>query len=138
MACLDLTPSRSLSWLPVLWVVKALKLAPSTAQGDLTGARSLCVDLGLPLEPFRSALLTRVLRGLRRGLPVKKPPPKMPITIPVLEKMVAALPFGILNSVCMAAACVGVYGLFRAGELVLKPAASSCARIPLRHSLTPL
>jgi hypothetical protein len=73
------------------------------------------------VNPFKSPLLRRVLRGLERKHPSKKRPPKLPITTTILYKFLLLTSMSEpLDFVLFAIACVGVYGMFRASDLVYR------------------
>ena len=103
----------------VVWAVASLGYAANMARRWLTGVRSFFVDAGLPTEVFEHPFLLRVVLGLRRIAPPKKARTKLPITTQIFEKMVALAKKSDFSF--MAAVCVGVYGLFRASEIVFKP-----------------
>jgi hypothetical protein len=105
----------------VVWVVSMGKWAVSTAKRWKTAVRSLCVDLGMDVSPFKSPLLRRVFRGLERGNPAKRRPPKLPITTTILYKFLCIHSrLGPLECILFAIACIGVYGMFRAADLVYR------------------
>jgi hypothetical protein len=105
----------------VVWIVSLGGWAVSTAKRWKTAVRSMCVDLGLDVNPFKSPLLRRVLRGLERKHPSKKRPPKLPITTTILHRfLLLVIMVEPHEFVMFAVACVGVYGMFRASDLVYR------------------
>jgi hypothetical protein len=73
------------------------------------------------VSPFKSPLLRRVLRGLERNNPAKRRPPKLPITTTILYKFICIHSrLDPLECILFAIACVGVYGMFRAADLVYR------------------
>jgi hypothetical protein len=107
----------------VVWIVSMGGWAVSTAKRWKTAVRSMCVDFGLDVSAFKSPLLRRVLRGLERKHPAKKRAPKLPITTTILYKfLLFATITEPLECILFAVACVGVYGMFRASDLVYRGA----------------
>ena len=103
----------------VVWVVSIGGWAVSTARKWKTAVRSMCVDMNLDVDPFKSPLVRRVLRGLERKHPAKKQPAKLPITTNILYKFLCVATLtNPLELVLFAVACVGVYGMFRASDIV--------------------
>ncbi|KAJ1031638.1 hypothetical protein NDA13_002029 [Ustilago tritici] len=91
---------------------------------NLAILKSWHIDLGLPTTAFDSARLARVLRGYKRVVGNPAPNAKLPITLPLLKQLVAALP-----SVCLskhnrrmfrAAFCLAFACFLRSGELTWK------------------
>jgi hypothetical protein len=105
----------------VVWVVSLGGWAVSTAKRWKTAVRSMYVDLGEDTAIFKSPLVRRVLRGLERKHPSKKRPPKLPITTTILYKfLLLATMDSPLEFILFTVACVGVYGMFRASDLVFR------------------
>jgi hypothetical protein len=103
----------------VVWVVSIGGWAVSTARKWKTAVRSMCVDMNLDVDPFKSPLVRRVLRGLERKHPAKKQPARLPITTNILYKFLCVATLtNPLELVLFAVACVGVYGMFRASDIV--------------------
>jgi hypothetical protein len=103
----------------VVWIVSLGRYAVSTAKRWRASVRSMCVDLGLDIACFKSPLLRRVMKGLERKNPATKRPPKLPITTTILYKFLFVTSLADpLHCILFAIACVGVYGMFRASDLV--------------------
>jgi len=91
----------------------------STLKVALSAIRNLSRLAGLPvgaLETLRVLLLKRAYKRTIPNRPARKP--RIPITIWVLALFVPLL--GTNDAVPFALSCVGVYGLFRGGELTAK------------------
>nr|QBH67483.1 hypothetical protein UE_1417 [Ustilago esculenta] len=93
----------------------------STVRRDLAVLKSWHVDIGAPTSAFDSERLARVVRGFKRVAGDPLPIAKLPITLPLLRKLVRALP-----SICTsphdrrmfrAAFCLAFACFLRAGEL---------------------
>jgi hypothetical protein len=105
----------------LVWEVSIMKYQVSTVRQWKAGVRSLCVDLGVDVSSFKAPIVRRVLRGLARKFKGKKRVPKLPITTAILERF---LDQGTMTTVAelilFAVACVGVYGMFRAADIVFR------------------
>nr|QBH67571.1 hypothetical protein UEMT_2037 [Ustilago esculenta] len=93
----------------------------STVRRDLAVLKSWHIDIGVPTSAFDSERLARVVRGFKRVAGDPLPTAKLPITLPLLRKLVRALP-----SICTsphdrrmfrAAFCLAFACFLRAGEL---------------------
>nr|QBH67613.1 hypothetical protein UEMT_2079 [Ustilago esculenta] len=93
----------------------------STVRRDLVVLKSWHVDIGAPSSAFDSERLARVVRGFKRVAGDPLPTAKLPITLPLLRKLVRALP-----SICTsphdrrmfrAAFCLAFACFLHAGEL---------------------
>nr|QBH67499.1 hypothetical protein UE_1433 [Ustilago esculenta] len=93
----------------------------STVRCDLAVLKSWHIDIGAPTPAFDTERLARVVRGFKRVAGDPLPTAKLPITLPLLQKLVCALP-SICTSPhdrCMfrAAFCLAFACFLRAGEL---------------------
>jgi hypothetical protein len=114
-----ITPMMLLGFM--VWVVHVQSLAVSTAVRWKTAVRSLCVDLGTDITSFSSPLVRRALRGLKKAFPAARRPPKLPITTALLYQFLCVAHITTpLEMTLFAVACVGVYGMFRASDLVYR------------------
>jgi hypothetical protein len=96
-------------------------LAAATIRSYLTAVRSFSVDAGYSLDAFGNARLKRLLRAIERRRPPGKAKKRLPLTTAVLGLIIPFISITSLHGVVLRAIlCVGVFGLFRAGELVTK------------------
>jgi hypothetical protein len=95
-------------------------LAAATVRKALTAVRSGCAHLGVPLDAFDSPSLELLLRGIARSSPGTARPPRLPITVELLAKLLPQLSDSYFDRMIAAALCVGVYGLLRGGEFSFK------------------
>lgn len=97
---------------------------PGTIRSYMAAVRNLHVELGLP-DPTRDAtLLPRVLRGIDRTFGTATTLRRLPITMPVMRKLIAALEgSGILaptdRLMLKAAVLLAFHGFLRCGELTV-------------------
>nr|QBH67617.1 hypothetical protein UEMT_2083 [Ustilago esculenta] len=93
----------------------------STVRRDLAVLKSWHIDIGAPTPAFNTERLARVVWGFKRVAGDPLPTAKLPITLPLLRKLVRALP-----SICTsphdrhmfrAAFCLAFACFLRAGEL---------------------
>lgn len=94
---------------------------PGTIRGHLSGLRSLHTDLNLDSDAFDLPQVERVFRGVRRTLGAADRRRRMPITLPILVRLLSALkslPVSAHDQSCLAAAWAVAYvGGMRCGEL---------------------
>lgn len=127
-------------------------LAYKTVKAYLSHVKRLAILLGTDDTVFSASRIQVALRGYRLlhgDAPVKRR--RIPITIDILNKFISLLDPTIPNQrVIGAMLCVGVYGLFRSGELACKTSTptvsvlsradvswkSDCCTITLRASKT--
>ncbi|SPO32026.1 uncharacterized protein UTRI_02583 [Ustilago trichophora] len=93
----------------------------NTLKSNLSALKSAHIDLGLSTAAFADERLERVVRGFKRLVGAPLPAAKLPITLPLLRKLVHAL-----HKVCSsqhnrrmfrAAFCLAFACFLRAGEL---------------------
>lgn len=65
------------------------RLQPKTIKGYLSSVRSLHVDAGIPFEACESATVQRLIRGIKRYYGERERNPKLPILLPILQKLAA-------------------------------------------------
>ena len=103
----------------IVWAVAMKHFAVSTVKGWRAGVRSFFLEIGADLQAFQSPMIARVLRGLEKTYKIARRIPKLPITTTLLHKYLhSSPPISILEITFFAIACVGVYGIFRAADLV--------------------
>lgn len=119
---LPVTPTVMLAFIAWLFT-KNNNLAVATAKSYLTHVKQLCIILGYDTKAFECPRVKYALKGYGRyrGTGTKRPK-RLPITIPLLGIFISHLDEDTHDHVLVKAAlCVGVYGLFRSGELTTKP-----------------
>lgn len=111
------------SWL----FLRTSRVSYGTAKSYLCHVKTLCKLLGHPTDAFRSPQLDYALRAYRKSRPVVKRPQRLPVTIPLLQRFRRHLRVNTQqeDTMLFAALCVGVYGLFRSGEIAVKPTTES-------------
>lgn len=98
-------------------------------RGYLAGLKFLCRSLGLTTDAFDNAQLELAMRSVKRDRGAKPRPPRLPITIWILQRIRALLDLTDPSQEALwAVLTVAVYGLFRAGELVTKKDNAPCLR----------
>ena len=82
----EVTPFPALEQLLVLWTAKLGErcLRMKTINTDLTGVKSLHIDLGLSTEPFGNHRLQRIIRGINRFHGEQNKKERLPITCGLL------------------------------------------------------
>lgn len=111
-------------------------LAYATAKGYLAHVKALHEMLGLEVSAFFCSRLRLAFRGYRRRRPASKAKSRLPITISLLGAFMEILDLDIHQHLVIAAAItVGVYGLFRSGELTAKvrEGSSTCPLLTRSH-----
>lgn len=105
------------------------KLSHSTIKHYLVHVKHLHRVLGLSMDGFddpRLELAVRRIKILRKGA---KRAPRVPVTVELLAAFEEHMSFkDPLHVSIWAALCVGVYGLFRSGELTVKERAAAADR----------
>lgn len=93
----------------------------NTLKRDLIVLKSRHIDLGLPTAAFDSERLERVVRGFKRVVGTPLPAAKLPITLPLLRRLVRALytvcPSQHDRRMYRAAFCLAFACFLRSGEL---------------------
>ena len=98
-------------------------------RGYLAGLKFLCRSLGLSTDAFDNAQLELVMRSIKRDRGTKPRPPRMPITVWILQRIRPLLNLSDPSQEALwAVLTVAVYGLFRAGELITKKNNAPCLR----------
>ena len=97
-------------------------LRPGSIRGSLAGLRSFHTDAGLDDSAFEGTQLSRVLRGIRRDAGSTERRLRLPLTLPILARLLSALKSlsGVSDRdrTSFAAAYATAYvGAFRSGEL---------------------
>ena len=101
-----------LIWLTMFITVPSARLY-------MFGVQSVALESGQPCDVSGMRLLERVLRGLRRRYGSGTTPLRRPLTVTTLARIRPSLDFTLHDHRCMwAAACCGVYALWRAGEFL--------------------
>jgi hypothetical protein len=98
-------------------------LQHKSAKAYLSHVRKLHVLLALSTEGFQGEQVKATFDGYKRLRPSKERAAKrLPLTISILHDIVALFQSSQVwaDHLLMAALCVGVYGLFRSGELAVK------------------
>lgn len=97
------------------------RLAYNTAKSYVSHLKHLSSVLGHNNDAFSSPRVKYALKGYgrRRGTGARRPK-RIPITIQVLESFISLLSDSYEHALVSAILCVGVYGLFRSGELTAK------------------
>ncbi|KAK0484685.1 hypothetical protein IW261DRAFT_1560355 [Armillaria novae-zelandiae] len=100
------------------------RVQPKTIKKYLTHVKSMHTDLNLSFTATDSPIVQRVICGIKRFHGEKDRKPKQPITLPVLQDILAHLQPGIKpgHLVVYAACCVAFSGLLRCGEFTSKSA----------------
>jgi hypothetical protein len=88
-------------------------------QRALYAVKSCAKFLGFSRDAFTSSQLELLLRGAKKERGPGKRQPRLPITVPVLVALLNCLNRNH-DFMMRAAISIGVYGLFRAGELTLR------------------
>lgn len=97
------------------------RLAHSTVKGYLAHVKALNRLLGFDCSAFECPRLQLAVKGYRRCRPSSKAKTRLPITISLLGAFLDALDPAHHEHILIAAVLsVGVYGLFRSGELTVK------------------
>lgn len=92
------------------------------AKRFLCHTKALCTWLGQSTLAFSDPRLEYALRTYRKRRPSRKRAPRVPITVWLLSAFLGLLDLTMQEDIMLAAAlAVGVYGLFRSGELTVKP-----------------
>ena len=108
-----------IEWVTYLSLDRGIR--PGSIRQRLAGLRSLHVDLGLPDAAFGQPRLDRVLRGIRRSAGEQTRRVRLPVTLPVLVRVLAALttlPVSSSDRTLLAAAFALAYvGGLRCGEI---------------------
>ncbi|SPO29085.1 uncharacterized protein UTRI_06034 [Ustilago trichophora] len=93
----------------------------NTLKSNLSALKSSHIDLGLSTAAFADARLERVVRGFKRLVGAPLPVAKLPITLPLLRKLLRALhtvcPLQHDRRMYRAAFCLAFACFLRAGEL---------------------
>lgn len=107
---------------PFLWACYVTWLGESgccadTARHYLSGIQTLFCEIGRNIRPLRMPLVKRALTGMRQEDKPKKPP-KLPITVAVLSKLLSLLnPASHSDRTIWAMMALATYGLLRCGEI---------------------
>jgi hypothetical protein len=105
----------------LVWEVSIQGFQVSTVRQWKAGVRSLFVDQGMDVASFKAPMVRRIMRGLSRKFKGTKRAPKLPITTAILERFLdQGTMTTIVELIMFAAACVGVYGMFRAADIVFR------------------
>lgn len=132
---LPATPTVVLAFIVFLYLLPAM-LSYKTIKAYLCHVKALARTMAIDCSAFkceRAALAMRTVRRLRGS---KKRPKRLPITVALLSKFLTLLrkkPKSIDHSAIAAILAVGVFGLFRSGELT--PKTPSCDTLQRRHIL---
>ena len=114
------TDSKLLSRWAAHLAVRGLR--PGSIRGSLAGLRSFHTDAGLDASAFDCTQLARVLRGIRRDAGAAERRLRLPITLPILARILQSLKSisGVSDrdrSALSAAYAIAYVGAFRSGEL---------------------
>jgi hypothetical protein len=97
------------------------KVSPGTIRGYISGLRSLHTDTGLSDAAFDAPMVDRVFRGIRRTIGERDRRKRLPITLPILVRILRALrsiPMSPADLRCLSAAYALAYvGGLRCGEV---------------------
>lgn len=121
------TPATVLAFLSWLFLLTR-RVSYGTAKSYLCHVKTLCKLLGHNTDAaFRSPQLEYALRAYRKERPVLTRPARLPITVQLLHKFRSFLDLSgqLEDRMLFAVLCVGVYGLFRSGELAMKTTADN-------------
>lgn len=96
----------------------------SSVKRHVLALRSICVDVGASIDCFDNPRLSRLYIGMAKSRPPRTAPPpprRLPITGPILARLLTlAPPSTNLGRALRAASALGFFGLMRAGEIAGK------------------
>lgn len=106
----------------VVWLFACKKSSFASIRMALVSLRDSSRFLGTSVDALCTPRLLLLLRAIRKQRPGKKRLPRVPITVWVIQLFVDSIKGekSYETSLLLAILCVGVYGLFRAGELIKK------------------
>ena len=125
------SPATVLAFTAYLYLLPST-ISYSTIKSYLCHAKSIVTMLGHDGESFSCPRLAHALRTVKRERGSKTRQKRIPITISLLSVFLPLLDRCLTKHSALAAVlCVGVYGLFRSGELV--PKQNNSATLFRRH-----
>lgn len=104
----------------VTWLLLESDVTHGSAKRYICHVKTLARQLGAPAPELAGTRLDYALRSFRKLRPSSQRPPRVPITVKLLQSMLEYLGDDLRDIAVKAILTVGVYGLFRSGELTYK------------------